>query len=427
MARAPLPAPFRRLLASAVASNLGDGIRITALPLLATTLTRDPLAIGAVTAATMAPWLLGPVGGAVVDRGDRVRLMQLGQAARGVAVAALGVAAMTMSVELWMVYAVAVLIGIGEVLVDSALQAAVPALVPASQLEQANGRMIAGMTISGEVIGGPLGGVLFTLGMGLPFFLDAGTFFLAALLLVGLQLRPRARGRTVVAVPVADHVGAVATVDGGPEVLPGAEHETRFWADVREGMVALWEHPLLRPLAGVVGLVNVGTSAVGALLVLLALEELGLNEAGFGYLLGLSAVGGLVGSLVADRMRVVFGRPLVLLGAAVLVAAGEWFVALSPTWPVAALGIALVAFAGGTFNVVGRSLRQVVVPEELLGRVIASFRVIGVGGVPLGAFLGGTVARVTSVRTTLVLAACLLTVVALLMTQVVRRIPEEHH
>ena len=144
------------------------------------------------------------------------------------------------------------------------------------------------------------------------------------------------------------------------------------------------------------------------------------------FLLGVGAVGGLLGSLAADEMRILFGRPAVLVTAGVLVAAGEWLVAFSPSWPVAALGIALVAFAGGTFNVVGRSLRQVVVPDELLGRVIATFRVVGVGGVPVGAFLGGAIASLTSVRTTMALAAGLLTVAAVLLTRVAARIPEEH-
>lgn len=427
MGRTRLPSGFQRLLAAAISSNLGDGIRLTALPLLAATVTRDPLAIGAVTGITMAPWLLGPIGGAIVDRGDRIRIMQLGQVARGGAVAALGVAAGMGDVTLWMVYAVALLIGIGEVLVDSALQASIPALVEPAQLEQANGRMVAGMTISGEVVGGPVGGLLFTAGAGLPFLVDASTFLLAAVLLVGVQLRPRERqtAREPVAVPVGAGSGGTGVVDGGAED-PVVPPPTRFWADVREGMAALWDHDLLRPLAGVVGLVNVGTSAVGALLVLLALDELGLSEAGFGFLLGIGAVGGLLGSLAADEMRILFGRPAVLLTAGVFVATGEWLVAFSQTWQVAALGIALVAFAGGTFNVVGRSLRQAVVPDELLGRVIATFRVVGVGGIPVGAFLGGTVASLTSVRTAMALAAGLLTIAAVLLGRVVQRIPAEH-
>jgi MFS family permease len=69
-------------------SNLGDGIRLTALPLLAATLTRDPLALSAVLAATAAPWIVfGPIAGSLVDRFDRRLLMTWGQAARGLAVA----------------------------------------------------------------------------------------------------------------------------------------------------------------------------------------------------------------------------------------------------------------------------------------------------------------------------------------------------
>lgn len=421
MAERGLPAAFHRLLTAAVASNLGDGIRLTALPLLAATLTRDPLAIGAVTTVTMLPWLLGPVGGALVDRGDRVRLMQIGQVARGVAVVLLGLAVLTMSVELWMLYAVGFAIGLGEVVVDSALQAAVPGIVGSDQLEQANGRMIAGMTVSGEVVGGPLGGVLFQLSAGLPFLVDGVTFAVAAVVLIGIQSAAPTRSR----VAVGD--GAPTTGTGVSDGVSSTEAPPpAFWDDVREGLRALWDHDLLRPLAGVAGLVNVGTSAMAALLVLLALEELGLSEAGFGFLLGAGALGGLAGSLAADGLRARHGRPRALLGASTSVAAGMWVVALAPNGPVAALGLALITFAGGIFNVVGRSLRQAVLPEELLGRVIASFRVIGVGGMAVGAMLGGLLARLTSVQVTLVLAAVLLTVTGALMTGVIRRIPAEH-
>jgi predicted MFS family arabinose efflux permease len=66
------------------------------------------------------------------------------------------------------------------------------------------------------------------------------------------------------------------------------------------------------------------------------------------------------------------------------------------------------------------------VAPALLGRVIASYRVIGLGGVPVGAFLGGFLARATSIRTTMAAAAALLAVVAVGMVVTVRRIPPEH-
>jgi MFS family permease len=399
--RARLSPTFQKLFLSTCISNLGDGLRMTALPLLTATITRDPLAIGAVTAATMAPWLLGPVGGTMVDRGDRARLMVIGQLVRGSAAAALAAAVLTGMLDLWMVYAVAVIIGLGEVIVDSASQAVLPAVVEPHQLEKANGQLVAGMTITGEVLGAPLGGMLFAVGASIPLLVDAGTFLAAGLLLTTLRVPPR------------------PPLDGTAEV-------SGFWEDVRAGLRALWDDQVLRPMAILVGLVNVAITASISVLVLFALDDLGMTEGGYGFLLGVGALGGLGGSLLADRIRQRLGRPAALVVASVAVALGMGGLAVAVTPTAAAVALGLVTFSGGIFNVVGRSLRQALVAPALLGRVIASYRVIGLGGVPIGAFLGGFLARATSIRTTMAAAAALLAVVAVGMVVTVRRIPPEH-
>ena len=397
-----LPPGFNRLLVSSIASNLGDGVRLTAFPLLAATITRDPLGVGAIAAATTAPWLLGPIGGALVDRVDRGRLLVAGQVARALALALLGVAATTGAATLVQLYVVAVLVGLGEVLVDSATQAAVPTLVGPDRLERANGRLVAAETVTGDILGAPLGGILFAFGASLPFAFDAVTFLFSALVLATIRF-PSPRDADA----------------GGDLVPPGG-----FWADVRLGLAHLWNDRLLRPLAVVLALVNVALTGAFSILVLFALDDLGLDEAGYGVLVGIGALGGLVGSLSADRARRALGRGAALVLSTVLVTTGTAVVALAPSVPVATAGLVLLMGAGGLFNVVGQSLRMAVIPTPLLGRVVASFRMIGLGGVPVGAFLGGFVARLTDVRTTIGLAAVLLGLTLLAMVVVVRRIPD---
>lgn len=396
-----LPPSFNRLLASSIASNLGDGVRLTAFPLLAATITRDPLGVGAIAAATTAPWLLGPIGGALVDRVDRRRLLVAGQLARTLAIGLLGLAAASATATLPQLYLVAVLVGLGEVLVDSATQAAVPTLVGPDQLERANGRLVAAETVTGDILGAPLGGILFAFGASLPFAFDAATFLLSALVLATIRF-PSPRG-----------AGADADL-----VPPGG-----FWADVRLGLAHLWNDRLLRPLAVVLALVNVALTGAFSILVLFALEDLGLDEAGYGVLVGVGALGGLAGSLSADRVRRALGRGAALVLSSVVVTLGMAVVALAPSSSVATVGLVLLMGAGGLFNVVGQSLRMAVIPAPLLGRVVASFRMIGLGGVPVGAFLGGLVARLTDVRTTIGIAAVLLGLTLLAMVAVARRIP----
>lgn len=395
-----LPPGFNRLLVSSIASNLGDGVRLTAFPLLAATITRDPLGVGAIAAATTAPWLLGPIGGALVDRVDRRRLLVAGQVARALALGLLGLAATSGVATLVQLYVVAVLVGLGEVLVDSATQAAVPTLVGPDQLERANGRLVAAETVTGDILGAPLGGILFALGASLPFAFDAATFLFSALVLATIRFPSPRDGDAGLAPP------------GG------------FWADVRVGLTHLWNDRLLRPLAVVLALVNVALTAAFSILVLFALEDLGLDETGYGVLVGIGALGGLVGSFSADRARRALGRGPALVLSSVVVTLGTAVLALAPSAPVATAGLVLLMGAGGLFNVVGQSLRMAVIPAPLLGRVVASFRMVGLGGVPVGAFLGGLVARLTDVRTTIGLAAVLLGITLVAMVVVVRRIPD---
>lgn len=361
-------------------SNLGDGIRLTALPLMAATLTRDPVAIGAVTAATLAPWVVvGPVGGALADRTDRRTLIVAGQLLRGLAVGLFAVAVALGHADLALLYLVAFVIGMGEVAVDSAAQAAVPSLAPPDQLERANSRLIAVEVVTNNVAGGPLGGLLFAAGAALPFGVDAASFVLGAGLVLLIR-RPLQAPRQ-------------------PRAATG------IWVDVKEGFSYLWDSVLLRGLAAGIAVVNLALTGATSLLVLLALDDLGMTEVGFGVLMGIGAVGGVIGSLAADGPVRWWGRRTVVVTATAVEAAALAVIGAAPGPIVAAVGVFLVSLGVGLFNVVGRALRQAVVPDRLLGRVVASFRVIGFGAIPLGAVLGGGLASVTSVRATFYAAA----------------------
>ena len=153
-----LSADYWRFWSATAVSNLGDGIRLGALPLLVTSITREPIAVATVTALTMLPWVVfGAVGGAIVDRTDRRRLIVRAQFARGLVMAALATAVALDRHELWMIYVAAFVVGLGEVLVDSAAQAAVPQLAgdDPDMLELANARLNTALLVTNEVVGAP--------------------------------------------------------------------------------------------------------------------------------------------------------------------------------------------------------------------------------------------------------------------------------
>lgn len=373
-----LSGDFWRFWSAAALSNLGDGIRITALPLLAASLTREPLAISLVTAASLLPWLLGPLGGALVDRGNRKRLMVLGQLARGSAVATLALLAGSGHASLAAIYLVGLAVGAGEVIVDSASQAAIPLLAPRALLDRANSRLITVEIVTNDLVGGPLGAFLFALAVAAPFGVDAATFLIGGAL-VALVRRPLERERA-----------------------PQAPVTLR--ADVREGLAFVWRHPLLRPLATAILFTNIAFAGAGSLTVLLALQDLGLSEVGYGLLYGTGALGGVAGSLGADALARAVGRGPLMIATIVVMAISTGALGLAPDPISAALALAIGLAAVSSFNVIGRTARQRAAPDHLLGRVVAGFRLIGMAGVPIGAVLAGAVASATSVRTAYVAA-----------------------
>jgi hypothetical protein len=141
------------------------------------------------------------------------------------------------------------------------------------------------------------------------------------------------------------------------------------------------------------GAANLGNAATAGVLVLLAQDELGLGATGFGVLLGAGAVGGILGGLLAERVIAVVGRGGAVLVSNLLLASGFAGLALTSSAVVAGGMLALASASSMIGNVVATALRQAAIPSELLGRVTSAYRLIALGALPVGALLGGALAR----------------------------------
>jgi MFS family permease len=395
--RPRLGTPFRLLLVASTGSNLGDGVLLAAVPLLARRLTDDPLAVSSVTVAATLPWLLfGLAAGAVVDRADRRRLLVRTDRLRCAALLAFAVAVWWWSPALpWLVVLVFAA-GAAETIADTAAQAVLPTLVEADQLERANGRLFGAQTATNGFVGRPLGAVLFAAGAAWPFAFDAATFGLSALLLARLPARARTHD--------AD-VGERALV-----------------ADVREGLAWLRRHRGVRVLAIGAAVVNLAHTGAMAVAVLLVRDRLGASELAFGLVLAGAAAGSVAGAQLASGTVRRLGRRRALLGAVLVFSLSLLTVGLAPSTAVAALGLAAFGLAGEVWNVVAVSYRQAIVPDRLLGRVMATYQVIAYSAMPVGAAAGGLVAAAAGVRATFVVGSA---VVALLLAYLLRRVDEE--
>ncbi|HEV8490067.1 MAG TPA: MFS transporter [Candidatus Limnocylindrales bacterium] len=379
---------FWRLWSASVVSNLADGMFWVALPLLAVSLTDSPALVAGVTVAARLPWLVfALVAGALADRLDRRRTMMLVDFGRVVLLGGLAVAVIAGAATVWLIYVVAFLLGVLETLFDTAAQAILPNVVPRERLTAANGRLLAAEFTMNQFVGPPLGGLLAATGLGVAFGTTAAGYLAAALLIAGLA-------------------GSFRPGRAGPP--------TRIDQEIREGIGYLARHRLLRVLAVVIALLNLAQGAVWAILVLyvVAPGPMGLSEVGYGLLLTTNAVGTIAGTIVAGPIEQRLGKPNLFAVCVVVLAAGNVALA-SSTSPFVVGGVfAIGGIFLGAFNVAYQSLRQRIVPDRILGRLVATFRMLGWGALPLGAIVGGVVGEAFGL-TAVFWAAAVMTIVLL--------------
>jgi MFS family permease len=362
-------------------ANLADGVLWVALPLLAVQLTRSPLLIAGVTVAARLPWLLAPVAGAFADRLDRRQSMLRVNLFRTVLLGGLALAVATDLATLAMLYAVAVLLGIGETLFDTSAQSLLPALVSRDDLTRANSRLYAVELVANEFIGPPLGGLLAAAGLAIALGLPAAAYLVGAGCLALI-------------------VGSFRAAGAGPA------RSTRLRDDIAEGARFVWRHPVLRPLAIMLGVQNMAFSAAFSVFVLFAVDPgpMGLSKAGYGILTATIGVGSLLGSWLAAPTERRLGRVRTLVLSVVVNAAGL-VVPVITALPVPIGASWLATGAIVLWNVVTVSLRQRITPDRLLGRMNASYRLVGWGTMPLGALLGGLLAEALGLRGAFLAAA----------------------
>ena len=386
---------FAKLWGATAVSNVGDGVYATALPLLAASLTRDPLLVSLVSFAEWLPWLLfGLLSGALLDRWDRRRVMWTVDAARFAIVGGLAVAVLLDQASIALLAAVGFLLGTGQTLVDTGAHSILPALVSrdAHQLERANGRLVGTQVVTQELAGPPVGGFLFSLTAWVPFAVDAVSF---------------AAGSALVA-SIRGHFGPA------PEELAPGGRRTTLRSEIAEGLRWLAAHRVLRATAAMVAVVNLLAAGGSAVMVLFAQELLGLDAIGFGVLLSGSAVGGVLGSVVAARSVAVVGTARIVVGTMIVSALAFLAFGLSSDPWLAGVLMGVVGFMTVVFNVVMGALRQALTPDRLLGRVISAFRLFSYGSVPVGSLLGGVLARSFGLRAPFLVAGVVIPVVALL-------------
>lgn len=378
-------APFPRYWLSASLADFADGIRLAAFPLLAAKATSSPAAVAAVMAVQGLPWLVIGLGvGVLVDRHDLRRTMIVVDMARVAVIVMLAAAVAARVASIPLIYLTALVTGAGSMTRDTAASTALPRLVPAEELDRANGRLVAGRVVGNELAGPAAGGWLFGVAAVLPFAADASGLGLAILLLLTLP-------DVFAPLPQAQRPGT--------RQRPGTAGPPRSVAvDVRAGLAWLCRDRPVRDLVIAVGIVTAADGAYFAILVLYVTRALHQHSVVYGLLLGIGALGGITAGALCARLAAWAGERRLLTGSVCVLAATELVLGLTGSLVVAAAAIAASSGAFAVFNATSVSMRQRRAPAAMLGRVNSTYLTVARSAEAAGALAGGGLATVAGIR-----------------------------
>jgi MFS family permease len=335
------------------------------LPLIVFKLTGSAVALGATLAIFTAPQLLfGLAIGAWTDRTERKRLMIVVDLLSAGTIASVAFASAAGLLSLWWIYAVVFISSTLSIFFVAAEFGAIPSLVDANELVTANGRIQASFAAASVL--GPLaaGALLVFAPIETILLLDAASFLVSAVML---------------------------SLIGRPFNAPVVARSTSIRQDIAEGLRYVLSHPVLRNISLMMAMINTVGATVFAQVVLFAKQALGAEDSQVGLLFAAGGAGVVVLSLAAGQLRKRWSFGNVALGALMLSGLLTTVFAYTASLWAAVVLWALISGLGILFNINTGSLRQAIVPNHMLGRVISIAMVLAWSANPIGALAGGFV------------------------------------
>ena len=377
---------FVRVWTASTVSVFGSLITRIALPLVAIlSLGAGPIEVALLRSMDLlATFLVGLVAGAWVDRLRRRPVLIWADLGRAVLLASIPAAFVLGVLSLWQLIVVAAVAGILTTFFDAADNAYLPTVVERERLVEANSALAASGSAA-EFVGFGISGILVQLISGpLTILVDAVTYVVSAILLLGIR-------------------------DEEAPPPPRADREPVL-AEIRHGLRLVRGNPILRAFAAASMLLAALWGVFGATWFLFAIEEVGVGPALVGLIAGVGGASSFIGAVVAGRATRRWGVGPVAIAAMLLAALGNLFIPLAPAGlPLIAVGCfvaqQLIADSAITvYDINEVSIRQTLVADRELGRVTASFAVLSTAAQLAATVAAGILAEVIGLRATAFLA-----------------------
>ena len=354
------------LVSGQVISTAGSQFSLIAFPLLALFISGSPAQAGLISSMRLLPYfLLSLPAGALSDRWNRKRVMQICDAGRAISLASIPIAFALGHLTLVQLYLVSLIEGTLFVFFDLAEIACLPRVVAREQIVAATAQNEMGRNLA-FLLGPALGGALYSLGKFLPFLLDACSYLISVCSLIFIRA-PFSQERTT--------------------------RREKLWLEIRAGLRWIWHQPLIFFIACTGTLLHLTFDGVPLLVIVLAQQ---MHAAPFliGLALAMDGVGSIVGSLLVDR----FGKRLsfcVIFIVCHWIGAAIWLSTLfARNMLILSLVLALLSITFMITDLTQFSYRRLLIPDELQGRVNSVFRLIAYSGAPLGMTLTGLLLQI---------------------------------
>jgi MFS family permease len=308
----------------------------------------------------------------MVDRFDRRKALILGNGLRAVIALFIAFAVSQGFINIWLLLISVFFFGICEVLVDTTSQAVLPQILDKSNYERGNSRLQISEVIVSQFAGAPLGGLIYAISIALPFFFSTTGFILAGLL--------------ILLFPFEREINAKKEGEVGQAKLG-------LKGDIKFALNYLYQDKQIFSIVVITTLLGFFYSLSNAIAPLFILKELNVSPALFGVVLAIQGVGALAGSIAAPMVSKYLGRGKALAINVFFASLLVIFIGLSPNAYFFVAVSVLIGFTISVWNILLMSLYQSLIPPELYGRIHGARRTIVWGLMPIGAIIGGVIAR----------------------------------
>jgi len=378
---------FNLLLTASAFSNLADGIAGFAYPWLFSLITRDPLLISLMTVLVTLPQLIFVLfAGVIADKFNRKsilifsRIFQVLLTSSFIFLIYFNLDFIPKNVPIvepefnrkflliTAFYIGAFIFGMLEVTRDNAAQSFLPQVVSKDDLPKSNGRLFGIELVANNFLGAPIAGFLIGLSLVTPFIFDTLLLLLSVFFITAIK---------------GDFDRPKKDIDNQKTINL-----------IKEGVSWLSNQILLRRLAIYTGIANFFGSMQFPIMILFGQEILGLDSVQFAFLAYGGAVGGFVGSLLAEKINKRLEESKTLLISIALFGIGGFAPFITSNSFVVAAAFGVTSFGSVLWNVQAVSIRQALIPDKLMGRVNSVYRLLALGLTPLGALFGGFVVKI---------------------------------